>query len=379
MCYGNPPRNLFSDIEENTNIGLMPCFKCPNAECTLSKGSAASEKPIFSCPKCSSNSIIARKGKNNAKFFLGCKGFPQCKNIINIPESIIDIQVLNDDCHRCGQGVKKCKLKFSNDSILPSTVNMRVIEEDGVFCFGGCDQDLEALGYTLMSTSGYSPGTPNGNSRSYTNNGENSNSNFSTQGGNSFGNTQEHQGNSNVRSFLEKYQSKQQQAQGQGTIQTTARGFTTPAPQNNNQTRPNQGAKPSPNTTDQSPSKLMCSSCKVFGHNLMTCPKKKAQQNLPGVNAPSPAGNIRPQNSANLTNITNTGVGNRGGNFSRPGLMMPSWDGTKNISNMEEAECMRCKGKGHYSNQCPGFPKPGTFGGGNNFTGKIKGKRNESE
>jgi len=119
----------------------------------------------------------------------------------------------------------------------------------------------------------------------------------------------------------------------------------------------------------------MCSKCKVFGHNLANCPKNKAPQNVaPGMNT-SPGVNRAPfAQASNLANITNN-ASNRD-NFSRPGIAQPSWDGSTTI-NMKEAFCMKCKQKGHYLQDCPGFPKPGNSAGPgrvNNFRGNFLSK-----
>jgi len=216
-CYQYPPQDLFPDIEEGSgqaNIPVtMPCFKCPKADCSLSSSTTFGDKIIFTCPKCNNNGIRVRKSKNG-KLFLGCKGYPHCNHIISVPEMIKDIEVLTTDCSRCGPNIKKVKLKFAQDEILPPTVQMRVIEEDAVFCLAGCDQDMEVLGYSLESRSGRTGGsyTQQSNSMSFENSRNNNNSYSNSMSGTQ--NPDNASGNSSsVSSFLAKYQIRQQQQQ----------------------------------------------------------------------------------------------------------------------------------------------------------------------
>lgn len=222
-CYVHPPQDLFPDIEEGStqpNVPVtMPCFKCPKSDCVLSGLAASGEKTIFTCPKCNNNGMRVKKGKTNNKLFLGCKGYPNCNHIIGVPEIIKDIEVLTTDCARCGPGIKKVKLKFAQDEILPPTVQMRVIEEDAVFCLAGCDQDMEVLGYSLEGRGGRAGGgsyTQQSNSMNF----ENSRSNNFGTNNNSMSATQNSENASNnsssVSSFLAKYQIRQQQQQQGG-------------------------------------------------------------------------------------------------------------------------------------------------------------------
>lgn len=59
-------------------------------------------KPVLKCPKCG-NDMIVKDRKNNDGKFLGCVGFPGCKNIAWLSGSIQSIEVLDESC----QTVKK--------------------------------------------------------------------------------------------------------------------------------------------------------------------------------------------------------------------------------------------------------------------------------
>jgi len=147
----------------------MPCFKCKNKDCNLS-AAWGNDNTLFGCPKCKTHSMVLRKGKNGKQFF-GCKGFPYCKHTISVPDVVKDIEVVAEKCFKCGPDVKKAKVTFVENAALPASIHNRMNSEEPHFCFGGCDADLQSLGYqnnlfvtpgnTRTSNKGYYSATPN--------------------------------------------------------------------------------------------------------------------------------------------------------------------------------------------------------------------------
>ena len=208
VCYNHPPEALLEEIGEN--VQQMPCFKCPSTSCTFAKG--GSDKPVIPCPKCRMCNMSFKKNKNG-KYFLGCLGFPQCKNIINVPESIKEVKVLSQTCHKCN--ANKVKVKFNDGELLPSNVSMRIHEDDSIFCFGAnCDPDLESIGYQNNSTPmplNSLNSTPQAkNTSNPLNQGQNSNSNNRAPGTSNLGIQMPNLNNQirtsgSVQSILQKY------------------------------------------------------------------------------------------------------------------------------------------------------------------------------
>jgi DNA topoisomerase-3 len=88
-------------------------------------------KPILKCPKCG-NDMIVKNRKNDQGKYVGCGGFPECKNALWLPQALESIEVLDESCPRCGPNVKKVKMKFKQ--------NIFVGEPNpNIYCIGGCD------------------------------------------------------------------------------------------------------------------------------------------------------------------------------------------------------------------------------------------------
>lgn len=73
-------------------------------------------EPVFEC-YCKSQMVLKTK-KENKGFYVGCRGYPDCRNSIWLPNSIIEAQVANEYCDRCKpKRVKKLKFKFERGSV----------------------------------------------------------------------------------------------------------------------------------------------------------------------------------------------------------------------------------------------------------------------
>ncbi|XP_023163918.2 DNA topoisomerase 3-alpha isoform X2 [Drosophila hydei] len=68
---------------------------------------------LFQCPKCDQAPLALKPKKNQTSFFIGCLNFPDCKNVIWLPEECKELTVLEECCPTCGEGYKMLKFKLS--------------------------------------------------------------------------------------------------------------------------------------------------------------------------------------------------------------------------------------------------------------------------
>ncbi|XP_055594004.1 DNA topoisomerase 3-alpha [Uranotaenia lowii] len=66
---------------------------------------------ICKCPKCSQMMTLKTK-KDGTSFYLGCLGFPDCKNCVWFDENIKEATGTDEICTRCGGANKKIEVKF---------------------------------------------------------------------------------------------------------------------------------------------------------------------------------------------------------------------------------------------------------------------------
>ncbi|XP_037958363.1 DNA topoisomerase 3-alpha [Teleopsis dalmanni] len=69
---------------------------------------------LFQCPKCNVAPLALKAKKNNSGHFIGCLNFPDCKNVVWLPDECKEPSVHSQTCERCGSNVKLLKFKFSN-------------------------------------------------------------------------------------------------------------------------------------------------------------------------------------------------------------------------------------------------------------------------
>jgi DNA topoisomerase-3 len=53
--------------------------------------------PILKCPKCNTNMVLKTKRQGNGKY-IGCMAYPTCNNVIWLPESVEDVEILDEGC-----------------------------------------------------------------------------------------------------------------------------------------------------------------------------------------------------------------------------------------------------------------------------------------
>ena len=152
-CYNSPPAT--NDIEDMPGAGSirsgleavtgMPCFKCPSTDCEYSM--ASQNQKLMPCTSCRKDHITIKKSKKGT-YFLGCSGFPQCKNTIFLSDQVVGMKILQKECPKC-KLTKLVKLTFKNVNLLENTLSVRVSMEEGdEFCLAGCDNnDLSSFGY----------------------------------------------------------------------------------------------------------------------------------------------------------------------------------------------------------------------------------------
>jgi DNA topoisomerase III len=91
-------------------------------------------EPVLEC-YCKSQMVLKSK-KENKGFYIGCRGYPDCRNSIWLPNSIIEAQVTDEYCDKCKpKRVKKLKFKFERGSV-PQHIPL-----DYITCIL-CDQEL---------------------------------------------------------------------------------------------------------------------------------------------------------------------------------------------------------------------------------------------
>ncbi|ESO84773.1 hypothetical protein LOTGIDRAFT_168441, partial [Lottia gigantea] len=66
-------------------------------------------------------------------YFVGCMGYPDCKNVIWLPDFILEASVEESVCDKC-TNVNKMKFKYKRGSVPP------MIQVEDSICIGGCDE-----------------------------------------------------------------------------------------------------------------------------------------------------------------------------------------------------------------------------------------------
>lgn len=68
---------------------------------------------VCKCPKCSQMMCLKMKKDGNG-FYLGCLGFPECRNSVWFDENIKEASGTDEACPKCGGGNKKMTVKFKH-------------------------------------------------------------------------------------------------------------------------------------------------------------------------------------------------------------------------------------------------------------------------
>lgn len=53
---------------------------------------------ILKCPKCGSDMVLKERKQGKGKY-ISCMGYPTCVNVIWFPETVKDVEVLNETCN----------------------------------------------------------------------------------------------------------------------------------------------------------------------------------------------------------------------------------------------------------------------------------------
>uniref|UniRef100_A0A0L8FQI7 DNA topoisomerase n=1 Tax=Octopus bimaculoides TaxID=37653 RepID=A0A0L8FQI7_OCTBM len=111
----------------------------PYTESTTSENMATVES-VKRCPKCNQDMLL-RQRKEGKGYYLGCIGFPECRNAIWFPDFVLKVEVEGTICPQCQPGpVHLLRFKFRPGYVPP------MIPTEYVGCIGGCDTFLmEAL------------------------------------------------------------------------------------------------------------------------------------------------------------------------------------------------------------------------------------------
>eukprot|EP01103_Thecamoeba_quadrilineata_P000936 TRINITY_DN10828_c0_g1_i1.p1 TRINITY_DN10828_c0_g1~~TRINITY_DN10828_c0_g1_i1.p1 ORF type:complete len:959 (+),score=147.26 TRINITY_DN10828_c0_g1_i1:12-2888(+) len=132
-CYKHPP-NLQPPAIESVPRATFPCFDCSFRNCPL----ATKEQVVRKCPMCRADMILKKK-KDNSGYYVGCKGYPNCKNSVWLPAGLKECSVTQIVCSICRpQPVFHLSFSFIYGYIptLPS---------DYTACIGGCNSMINEL------------------------------------------------------------------------------------------------------------------------------------------------------------------------------------------------------------------------------------------
>lgn len=92
---------------------------------------------VLKCPKCGMDMNVRQKKNNADEFYISCVSYPQCKNAVWLPSSIVkSLEVLPDTCPTCGPNYKKIKFEWRNNTI------SHLYPTPYTACIGGCDSTL---------------------------------------------------------------------------------------------------------------------------------------------------------------------------------------------------------------------------------------------
>ncbi|KMQ86449.1 dna topoisomerase 3-alpha-like protein [Lasius niger] len=71
---------------------------------------------ILKCPKCGSDMVLKERKQGKGKY-ISCMGYPTCVNVIWFPETVKDVEVLNETCNQCTENIHKLKFQLVRNVI----------------------------------------------------------------------------------------------------------------------------------------------------------------------------------------------------------------------------------------------------------------------
>ncbi|TYI54322.1 hypothetical protein E1A91_D11G066700v1 [Gossypium mustelinum] len=99
----------------------------------------AAGEVVRQCDLCQESSMVLKKNRDG-NFMVGCSGFPQCRNAIWLPGSILEAAVTSNICSSCNPGpVYLIQFKFRQIEIPPG------FNANHLGRIGGCDDTLRQL------------------------------------------------------------------------------------------------------------------------------------------------------------------------------------------------------------------------------------------
>ncbi|OMO56040.1 DNA topoisomerase, type IA [Corchorus olitorius] len=99
----------------------------------------AAGEVVRQCGLCQESSMVLKKNRDG-NFMVGCLGFPQCRNAIWLPGSVLEAAVTSNICSSCTPGpVYLIQFKFRQLEIPPG------FNANHLGCIGGCDDTLRQL------------------------------------------------------------------------------------------------------------------------------------------------------------------------------------------------------------------------------------------
>ncbi|KAJ9580304.1 hypothetical protein L9F63_004020 [Diploptera punctata] len=105
-----------------------------------------SDVPVLKCASCGLDMVLRNKRDGSGKY-IGCMGFPNCRNAIWLPSVVEEVELSGESCPHCGPNVQKLKFKFRRGSLVP------FYPDQYTGCVAGCDSHfLECLDIRLNPT-----------------------------------------------------------------------------------------------------------------------------------------------------------------------------------------------------------------------------------
>lgn len=109
--------------------------------------------PICSCPSCH-QPVVVKTARESGRPFLSCCGFPSCRVVMWLPQSVSSVEPLADRCRVCVDSPRLIRFTFTGTGLAPFYDRLHTA------CVGGCDsQFMETVGLRPLRevTSAYVP------------------------------------------------------------------------------------------------------------------------------------------------------------------------------------------------------------------------------
>lgn len=102
------------DAKIAQRINETPAAAATGADSVAATEPSTTMRELFQCPKCDQAPLALKPKKNSpGSFFIGCLNFPDCKNVVWLPQECKEISVLDECCPTCGEGYHMLKFRLS--------------------------------------------------------------------------------------------------------------------------------------------------------------------------------------------------------------------------------------------------------------------------